>query len=627
MDGREISFPYRKAEAIFYYLCTEKQTTRDALVSVFWGSSEEDAGRKSLRQALFQMRRLLGEEIIILLGRNGLKLNPGLRIDIDWDAPDAVFCKKKERFLDFFYLKDCAEFDIWVEKQRDDQTLRVISYIGKYLKNGSAKIGSTELKGFLDAWQFFKPWDEKMIVMGMKCCIQSEDYEYGIKLYREFAGSMQEDLGEAPSHAAELIYRTLLHRKKTATSKAADEKNRFFFRRSELVVLNEHVFCFLEGEQTSSVLIEGEAGVGKTCLLQRMREMEYDPGVLKLATNCYSAETGFPLRAFRDLLRQIEEMCVTREILLPDSVKEVLPELIAGQIAAEDVYSESALMNGVMDVFKALASEWKILLFVDSLQWMDPLSRRILQRIMIEYGNEEVFLMAACRSGEKRNVYGLVLALQERGLITPCRIFPFSEEETAYIVKNVLGDDATREEIQEIYYNTEGNPLVLMETLVMMKQVGSRKMDDMTKMALPRTDMFIQLQLEELDAEERRVLDAMSIYFDHAEPEDLEILTGMEHVKLMDIMNKLISSGLVGEAPYKGTVAYRFRHRFYRNYVHHALSLGLRQLWHRTAAEYYDRKRTENGREDLLPGIIRHYEYGDNRERAAALAQEFCTEE
>ena len=45
-DGKEIHFPYRKAEGIFYYLCVEKQTNRDELVSLFWGACDENTGRK-----------------------------------------------------------------------------------------------------------------------------------------------------------------------------------------------------------------------------------------------------------------------------------------------------------------------------------------------------------------------------------------------------------------------------------------------------------------------------------------------------------------------------------------------------------------------------------------------------
>ena len=87
-DGAVIHFPYRKAEGVFYYICVEKQTSRDELVSLFWSSCDENTGRKNLRQALFQIRRCLGDEVIILQGRNDLKLNQRVGLRTDWDAPD-----------------------------------------------------------------------------------------------------------------------------------------------------------------------------------------------------------------------------------------------------------------------------------------------------------------------------------------------------------------------------------------------------------------------------------------------------------------------------------------------------------------------------------------------------------
>lgn len=43
-DGKIVHFPYRKAEAIFYYLCVEKETNRDELISVFWGAVMRQPG-------------------------------------------------------------------------------------------------------------------------------------------------------------------------------------------------------------------------------------------------------------------------------------------------------------------------------------------------------------------------------------------------------------------------------------------------------------------------------------------------------------------------------------------------------------------------------------------------------
>lgn len=101
-DWEPVRFPYRKAEGIFYYLCVEKHTNRDELVSLFWGSGDEASGRKNLRQALFQLRKLLGEEVIVLQGRNDLKLNQRVEIKTDWDMPERDFSLCQERFLDFF---------------------------------------------------------------------------------------------------------------------------------------------------------------------------------------------------------------------------------------------------------------------------------------------------------------------------------------------------------------------------------------------------------------------------------------------------------------------------------------------------------------------------------------------
>ena len=56
-------------------------------------------------------------------------------------------------------------------------------------------------------------------------------------------------------------------------------------------------------------------------------------------------------------------------------------------------------------------------MYFDSLQWMDPVSQLLMQRMMIEFGNDRIFLIATCRTGEEKNVRGMLLALQERNMI------------------------------------------------------------------------------------------------------------------------------------------------------------------------------------------------------------------
>ena len=97
---------------------------------------------------------------------------------------------------------------------------------------------------------------------------------------------------------------------------------------------------------------------------------------------------------------------------------------------------------------------------------MDRFSQQLLQRIMIEFGNEQVFLLATCRSDEKKNVRGLLLALQERSLITSLPLLPFTEAETKTVIDTILQPSQDSSiNARDIFLRTEGNPLVLMETL------------------------------------------------------------------------------------------------------------------------------------------------------------------
>ena len=138
---------------------------------------------------------------------------------------------------------------------------------------------------------------------------------------------------------------------------------------------------------------------------------------------------------------------------------------------------------------------------------------------------------------------------------------------------------------------------------------------------LPRVDMLIQLRLDRLTPQQRRVLDALSIQFEQADLEDLTVLTGLPPMELVDLLDQLLEVGLVVELPWNRGVIYKFKQQFYKHYVYQRLAMGKRQLWHHAMAEYYDTKKTGHRWHILLPYTIRHYECGGDPERAEELRQ------
>lgn len=620
-QNKPVHFPYRKAEGIFYYLCIEKNVNRDKLISIFWGSNNETSGRKNLRQALFQIRRCLGDDIIILHGKQNLSLNPKYGIKTEWDASDEDFALSPKPFLDFFYLKECSEFEDWVQDKRNIQISRSLNYIKTELKDSSVYRDISRLRRLIETWSYWKPWDEDMVLAGMKCYAHAEKYDLGIQLHREYVNCLQRELDEQPSHSVELLFRTLFHRKEVSLKRKADRKDHFFGRLAELQYIDERVFWFLHNDPCTSIIIKGEVGVGKTALMEQILEMNRNTGILELVSHCYGAEDQVPLRAWRDLFKQLEDLQNDEKIHLSENSKKVIPCMLTG-IATEnqnplgnqnkEYLSYTALEDSVLSLFKELAVHWKIILYFDSLQWMDVLSQQLLQRIMIELGNREVFMIATCRIDEKQAVRGLLAALTERYIVTTLQLACFSEPETELIIKEVLPSSLNDTiNTHEIFLRTEGNPLVLMDTLNMIQQEGWKD-----NYSLPRIDMLIQLWLERLTSDQRKVLDALSIHMVHADLEDLELLVEIDRMELFEVLEQLLLTRFVTEQTLRENIIYKFRHQFYKDYVYQHLSLGKRRMWHHTIAEFYEKKKDGERWRILLPFTIKHYECSGDYKKA-----------
>lgn len=104
----------------------ERGITRERLLALLWPDSEEEAGRRSLTQALHVLRRDLGAEDLFL-GVQELRINDAVTTCDVLQFEAALKEQAWERavglyggpFLDGFRLPGAAEFDRWMEEERD----------------------------------------------------------------------------------------------------------------------------------------------------------------------------------------------------------------------------------------------------------------------------------------------------------------------------------------------------------------------------------------------------------------------------------------------------------------------------------------------------------------------------
>lgn len=101
----------------------DRGVSRDVLLALFWPESDDDRARGALKQALYAIRRDLGE---LTLGTSELRLNPALvTSDVtDFEAAlDAGSLEDAVRlyagpFLDGVHLRRAPGFDPWQERER-----------------------------------------------------------------------------------------------------------------------------------------------------------------------------------------------------------------------------------------------------------------------------------------------------------------------------------------------------------------------------------------------------------------------------------------------------------------------------------------------------------------------------
>ena len=113
----------KKLFAILLYIIYNAQCSRDELVIIFWGKIGEESARQNLRNAIYRLKKLLGQELLMVdhqkvsLGKevSVLRDTDGLVAD---DGNLQILELEDTVFLNKLYLRGTPEFDKWVLSTR-----------------------------------------------------------------------------------------------------------------------------------------------------------------------------------------------------------------------------------------------------------------------------------------------------------------------------------------------------------------------------------------------------------------------------------------------------------------------------------------------------------------------------
>ena len=144
-------------------------------------------------------------------------------------------------------------------------------------------------------------------------------------------------------------------------------------RDAELALTEDFLDALATGP--SGLVIEGEAGAGKTTLWLAAVEEARERGYRVLETRPAEAEAGLPFAGLGDLVESTLDEVLDE---LPEPQAEALRVALLLAPPGDAPPDERAVAVAVLGVLRELARTGRVLVAVDDVQWLDPPSAKVV---------------------------------------------------------------------------------------------------------------------------------------------------------------------------------------------------------------------------------------------------------
>jgi DNA-binding SARP family transcriptional activator/tetratricopeptide (TPR) repeat protein len=433
--------------ALLAYLAVAGPTARRSLGSLLWPHGSEAQAATALRQRLFRLRKLLGDEVA--LGAPVLQLAPGVTHDLD-DA---------DGLLGALTLAEAPEFDAWLQRERERRRVRrhaALQSRAQALEEAGDIAAALPLAQALLGHDALSEAAHQRV---MRLHYLQGDRAAALAAFERCERLLKQELGVRPSATTLELLATL--RQSTATPATLRQALPASVLRPPRLVGREHEQRLLrqawEGALVATVI--GEAGMGKSRLLAEC--LEALPQAARAAGR--PGDVGVPFATLARLLRDVAGRCPPPA--LDDAVRtqlaRVLPELGGGGAPlGEGQWLQ--LQRAVLAYLRGAPGLQGLVL--DDLHFADAASLELLPSLAEPAAGLRWAL--AYRPAEAGSALrALETTLADAALQAPVPVGPLAPAALAELVDQLgLGLDG-QAVAAALHQRTGGNPLFVLETL------------------------------------------------------------------------------------------------------------------------------------------------------------------
>ncbi len=633
--GPALTLPTRKAQALLAYLALPlgRAHPRDKLASLLWGGIREESARASLRQALFSIRRALGETAGALRQEgDALALDPAVA-DVDAAAFERAVVEATPEALEraaAIYRGDLlsgfalgeASFEEWLLSERERLRELAVEALTRLLVH-QRKTGTPET-AIQTALRLLTldPLQESVHRVLMRLYADLGRRAAALRQYQQCVSVLARELGAEPEAETKALYQETLRQRATRAvatesvtpgqltgatvhrAPAAGHDTTLLGRADELGALRSALDVASIGDGRVMVVL-GEAGIGKSRLVGELATEAARRGAMVLVGRSYESEQILPFSPWVDALRagRVGEDAELLERLgssLRGELSRLLPE--AGQPPAGGAADVRPVFESVTQVVAVLAGRQPLLIVLEDVHWADEMSARLVAFVGRRLAGRHALLVATAREEEVADVPAVRHALDDLrrdALLTTLTLGPLSHEDTVALVRAITrsGDEAAAARLgEQAWATSEGNPFVAVETARAYAEgaaIGSGR-----GLALPeRVRDIVGRRLERLSERGQTLAGVAAVIGREFEFALLQRAAGLTEedtaAGVEELVRRRVLHGL-GER-------FDFTHDRIREVAYHRVLSPRRKLFHRRVAEALEALRMEGRDIEPLP--------------------------
>ncbi|MFD5424119.1 AAA family ATPase [Streptomyces sp. NPDC127084] len=338
-----------------------------------------------------------------------------------------------------------------------------------------------------------------------------------------------------------------------------------------------------------AVLVAGEAGVGKTRLIEEFRDAARAEGAICAIGGCVEVGAdGLPFAPFsaalRSLRRQLPEQFAAAAAGQEDELARLLPEL--GEAAhwqsrqpRHDEESRARLFDLTVRLLERLAADHTVVVVLEDLHWADASTRQLLAYVFRNLRRGRLVAVATYRADDihrRHPLRPLLAELDRLRSVQRVEVPRFTRDEVGRQMAGIFSSEPASTLVDDVFERSDGNAFFVEELSVAASEGCCPTLSDSLR------DLLL-VRVEGLPEHAQRVARIAAEGGSTVEYPLLAAVVGLGEEELIDALRSAVGANILLATP--DGDGYCFRHSLVREAVSDDLLPGERSRLNRRYAE------------------------------------------